>query len=429
MTDILRRRGVLSLNTRAGVNFTQNKMHQVLHIAPRSLTDLDTVLALHRTHEVDVWRHPTTWNQTLDVYVAPDKIEAFLDELKLINVEVKVWIHDLQRLMDEEKVSLARKARHPKTSQGKNKIFHTYLRYDEIRNFLRNAESDSLRTDVVRAERKIIGTTYEGREIELIHISKGDSPNKKKIFIDGGVHAREWISPAFTLYIIYQLVYNTSNDDVKTLLNHFDWYIVPVLNPDGYEYSHTQNRLWRKNRSPNRRGCVGTDVNRNFGYQWNPRLGGSSDPCSDLFSGNTSFSEEESRALQNFILANNDNMIAYFTVHSYGQLWLYPWGYTNALLDDWMDLEHLANVSVSALRQKHGTQYTVGSSTRVLYSAAGNSHDWAKGEAGIKYSYTLELRDKEQYGFLLPEDQIKPTSEETWTGLVAFSKALLLYEG
>jgi len=52
-------------------------------------------------------------------------------------------------------------------------------------------------------------------------------------------------------------------------------------------------------------------------------------------------------------------------------------------------------------------------------TATGGSYDWAKGVAGIKYSYTLELRDRGRYGFLLPRSQIIPTAEETWTAIRA----------
>lgn len=38
--------------------------------------------------------------------------------------------------------------------------------------------------------------------------------------------------------------------DIVDDLTAVDWYFVPLANPDGYEFSHETNRLWRKNRSP-----------------------------------------------------------------------------------------------------------------------------------------------------------------------------------
>lgn len=60
--------------------------------------------------------------------------------------------------------------------------------------------------------------------------------------------------------------------------------------------------------------------------------------CSDVYSGSQAFSEKESQAVETFIMANRQNMMAYLTYHSYGQMWLYPWGYTSSLPADWQEL-------------------------------------------------------------------------------------------
>ena len=61
---------------------------------------------------------------------------------------------------------------------------------------------------------------------------------------------------------------------------------------------------------------------------------------------------------------------------------------------------------------------------RLTDSAAGGSDDFAKGDAGIKYSYTLELRDTGRYGFLLPESEIRDTCVELREGFLAFASAM-----
>ena len=72
-------------------------------------------------------------------------------------------------------------------------------------------------------------------------------------------------------------------------------------------------------------------------------IGGSTSPCSDIFAGVGAFSEAESQAVRNFLMSGI-NFASYLTVHSYGQMWLYPWGYTSALPSDWQLL-------VSSLKQ------------------------------------------------------------------------------
>lgn len=73
----------------------------------------------------------------------------------------------------------------------------------------------------------------------LFRISSGDTNEvipKPVIFIDAGIHCREWIAPPVALYIIQQLVENPEN---SWLIQNVTWYVVPNLNPDGYEYSQT----------------------------------------------------------------------------------------------------------------------------------------------------------------------------------------------
>lgn len=130
---------------------------------------------------------------------------------------------------------------------------------------------------------------------------------KERFFIPiipPGTHAREWITPASVTYIIDQLTENRDNhaDIVKGL----DFYILPVVNPDGYEYSHLKDRLWRKNRAPNG-FCVGTDLNRNWGYKWGG-AGSSNVPCKEIFAGSRAFSEPETQAISNFVLAHKDKI-------------------------------------------------------------------------------------------------------------------------
>ena len=62
------------------------------------------------------------------------------------------------------------------------------------------------------------------------------------------------VSPATVLFIIHQFVTNYDKDpELAKLLQMYDWYLTPVLNVDGYQFTWQRNRLWRKNRSPAKR--------------------------------------------------------------------------------------------------------------------------------------------------------------------------------
>lgn len=68
-------------------------------------------------------------------------------------------------------------------------------------------------------------------------------------------------------------------------------------------------------------------MNRNFDFHWDE--GGSSDlPCAETYNGGAAFSEIESQIIRDTILAIANQTAVYLTVHSYGQYWLTPWGYT-----------------------------------------------------------------------------------------------------
>lgn len=70
-----------------------------------------------------------------------------------------------------------------------------------------------------------------------------------------------------------------------------------------------------------------------------------------------------------------------------------------------------------------GPSYTVGPAANTLYPASGGSDDWAKGSAGMKYAYTIELRDNGRYGFVLPASFIQPTAKEALAALRVIGEA------
>lgn len=109
--------------------------------------------------------------------------------------------------------------------------------------------------------------------------------NRRSVWLDAGIHAREWISTSTVLYTIARLINGTLARDVniRKLIDAYDFYFMPVVNPDGYVYTHDdikntwdteeqqeQQRMWRKNRRPHA-DCPGVDLNRNFPFAWDNR--------------------------------------------------------------------------------------------------------------------------------------------------------------
>lgn len=181
-----------------------------------------------------------------------------------------------------------------------------------------------------------------------------------------------------------------------------------------------QDRFWRKTLSAQQKGCIGTDPNRNFAYHWN-EVGASSDPCDITFAGPRPFSERETQNFKRFA-EKIDNVKLYITFHSYGAQMLYPWGYTTKLPKNHKEIHRLASMASNAIKKVSGTTYEIGSSTNLLYPAAGGSDDWMMGVRGVPITYCIELPGGGTKGFDPPPSFIQPTVTETFEGVKVFAK-------
>ena len=123
--------------------------------------------------------------------------------------------------------------------------------------------------------------------------------------------------------MVDQLIHNTGGESQK-YFDNLNMYFLPVANPDGYEFSRTDQRLWRKTRSNYGTACTGVDPNRNFGYHW-AEVGSESNPCSEIYHGPSAFSEIEVANIRDFHNSLSPRPWLSQCIHSYGQKWLYPY--------------------------------------------------------------------------------------------------------
>ncbi|KAI1699617.1 zinc carboxypeptidase domain-containing protein [Ditylenchus destructor] len=231
-------------------------------------------------------------------------------------------------------------------------------------------------------------------------------------------HAREWIAPAVALQFINHL----TREEYKGLLEDIDIYVLPLLNPDGYEYSREVDRMWRKTRSGPRNGCYGADPNRNFPYHW-CTTGASHQPCSyQDYCGMKPLSEVECQNLANFLIRNKNTILAYITLHSYGNMIIHPFGdKMNSYPRNVAELKRVGERATAAIANAGGPNYLLGTTMEVIrYTASGASDDFAK-SIGIRYSYTMELTDS-VYGFLLPSKYINNTARHVIPALMVFAE-------
>ncbi|KAK2817812.1 hypothetical protein Q7C36_021745 [Tachysurus vachellii] len=310
---------------------------------------------------------------------------------------------------------------HDRAVEGAEQRAYDYTKYhtmDEISQWMNMMIKEH--PDVVTSV--VYGNTYEKRNITLLKIGLSSTEKKKMVWMDCGIHAREWIAPAFCQHFVKEILGSYKTDSkISEMLKHLDLYVTPVLNMDGYIYSWKDNttRLWRKTRSPGSDNCTcfGTDLNRNFYANWG-MVGISRNCCSEIYNGPSALSEPEAKAVTDFLSDNRDNILCFLTIHSYGQLILLPYGHPNITAPNEDELMKVGLAAADAIKAVHGMDYTVGTPPNVLYPNSGSSRDFAR-LIGIPFSFTFELRDKGQHGFMLPEDQIQPTCEEAYQGALS----------
>lgn len=247
-----------------------------------------------------------------------------------------------------------------------------------------------------------------GHTLQALRLTNKAIPGPKPVFtLLAAIHARELPSSELaTRLISYLLTKYNSDPDVTWLLDENEVVIVPLTNPDGRvlaEKGYSQ----RKNTNSSYGGyCTfpptisnqsGVDLNRNFSFEWGSVDGPNLNPCSELFPGNAAASEPETQALQAFLTslypnhpkpgqgeaAPADTSGIVISLHSYGNLILWPWGYT---LKPSPNATELAQIG-KRLAQFNGYQPA---QAIQLYPTSGTVDDWTYAELGIPI-YTFEV--------------------------------------
>nr|XP_020013919.1 mast cell carboxypeptidase A [Castor canadensis] len=388
---------------------------KVLRVIPQDEKQTNVIKHLAQTNELDFWYpdapHHVTANMTVDFRVSEKGFQSVQSALDQSNMHYEILIRDVQ-----EEIEKQFDVKEDTTGR------HSYAKYNNWDKIVAWTEKMvGKRPDVV--SRIKIGSTVEDNPLYVLKIGKENE--RRAIFMDCGIHAREWVSPAFCQWFVYQATKSYGKNKIMTkLLDRMNFYVLPVFNVDGYIWSWTQNRMWRKNRSkhPNST-CIGTDLNRNFNASWSSSPS-TNHPCMDTYRGPAPESEKETKAVADFIQSHLTSIKAYITFHSYSQMLLFPYGYTSKLPPNYKDLVKVAKIGTEALSTQYETRYIYGPIASTIYPTSGSSLDWAY-NLGIKHTFAFELRDQGRFGFLLPESRIKPTCKETMLAVKFIAKYIL----
>ncbi|KAK6019607.1 zinc carboxypeptidase, partial [Ostertagia ostertagi] len=360
------------------VQMAHGEKYLLYHVQPndaRGMRVLRQLQMLDHKYQVDFWKEPNHFGDFADIMISSKNALAMERRFRRANITYDIRVPDVEKLImrnertnrrpildsepdgDQSRVGKLKKAKYS---------FGDYASYADMMKYMRTIE---------------IGYPIS-------------STDKRAIWVDGNIHAREWASSHTALYFINQ------DETITHYVNSLNFYVLPCLNPDGYEYTRSSPnpsvRLWRKNRSPERcnrslwggeKCCQGVDLNRNFKFHW-AESGSSYEPCSNIYHGDHVFSEPESRAVRDYL--NSDELRGRLTDSSHFILYAHvdlPIQSCSAELSRrHQRTETNARRAINRLHRQYGTEYRMGTGADTLSPASGGSDDWAKSN-GIKYVY------------------------------------------
>ncbi|XP_054156846.1 uncharacterized protein LOC128955223 [Oppia nitens] len=405
-------------------NIESNVIHVLVNVYNESQFIWNQCMAYNLVFELKSNGNQNVYN--IIMMSSNNRYNSFIGKLRAENLEYQLIVANSTQLIA---ISNNSAMKYMKTS-GEQFDYNSYHQLSEINDELKRLANSY--GDIV--ELFSLGKTYENRDILAVKVSNNNNsdvetdadPLTNMTVFDCGIHAREWISPAVCLWFIRQL---TETD--RYLLDGHQFVIIPVLNPDGYHYTWTVDRYWRKNRQNSKiKDCVGIDLNRNWPTREFCQHKSSDDPCdTEIYCGDRPFSALEIKHLNTFMLKHRKQLTVYMTFHSYSQIWAYPYSYTNQTTENDMRLSSLSKLAVDTIRQTSNKIYTYGSSASIMYSASGSSIDYVYDSLNVSLCFTVELRDTGEYGFLLPANQIQDTAHEIWTAIKAVYGRIVVDDG
>lgn len=234
--------------------------YQLWRISPKSKEDINYLEDFKMSTEgLKIhWLKGPSSKGASDVVVPPEFTEKFKDFLNENEIHFDVKNRDIQyaiqyenpRLNKRDQIELEVINGHPLTWYR----YHSYKDMQSFFGYLKRKFSENV--ELIQ-----IGWSFEGRPLTIVkathHIDSSRLPkeprsdsNKPAIFIQSGAESHEWLQIACTTFILNSIVNKMNgNDTTSKIIKSFDWFIMPVMNPDGYDFSHSYERLWQKTRS------------------------------------------------------------------------------------------------------------------------------------------------------------------------------------
>lgn len=276
--------------------------------------------------------------------------EAAIAALTEAGFEFAISIPDLQAHINELFVE-----------PGDGDFFDGHRTYDEHVEFLQQLAAQHPEvTDLFS-----VGTSVLGREMWCLRIGSnmGEVPG---VVYHGAQHGNEGVGAAVVAYVANHLLTNYQSDEhIAALVSGVDWFLVPIMNPDGYVSFSRENEN-------------GFDLNRNWGGP-----GANQNP----------FSQPETAAMRDLFL-NHPNIEGHIDFHGHIRWLMWPWGHTSAHTPHHDLFGAVVFGAGERIAATGGGEYDQGTIWDVAYQVRGGSIDYTYGELGV-WGFAFEIRNSQ----------------------------------
>jgi murein tripeptide amidase MpaA len=334
--------------------------YQVLRVDIEDQSQLDTLLDLDESsNELEIWSDDLSLG-IIEVRVSP-AAKTLLDTSGLT---YEVYIEDLQRRIDELFAG-----------EAERDFFDSYRTYEEHVTFLENLVAAY--PDL--AEMHNLGLSVLGMPLWAIRIT-GPGKEKPGVMYHGGQHGNEIMGSCVVAYMAeYLLTHYHSDPFVKSLVDDVEWFLLPIMNPDGY-------------RAGTRHNTLDVDLNRDWdGPGANPGP----------------FSQPETSSMRDFFLGH-PNVRVHIDFHTHGRMIMWPWEHTDELCQDNSTYTLLGTEMAELIIESRGSDYDRrGPVYTTIYEVRGGSLNYTYGVLGL-WAITFELG----YSHDMPTSEIMPTCIE-----------------
>uniref|UniRef100_A0A915DMS4 Peptidase M14 carboxypeptidase A domain-containing protein n=1 Tax=Ditylenchus dipsaci TaxID=166011 RepID=A0A915DMS4_9BILA len=403
-------------NGTSSLNFGRYKVYQ---IRPRTEEQLKQLELFEQQGIVDFWHMPFTPNATADVMLdeGRQEVQQFHKFIQQFGIDSKVWWKIWPNSLSKKKSgrpiapeSLGKRANSFGITMGE------YHSYDEILAFMSRIERQ-LPADTVQL--RSIGKSAEGRDIRGIQFGKPRDFTRQVVWIDAGMHSREWTAIHTAVYFIYYIANEMVANPHLHWSNTCKFWMCSFCRVSILMDMNTQEVIPEIHRSDS-----GAKADHKRGVT--PTVRTIDGAAEGWISTETLIFALLKQAPPTsprcgFVVRFTWRIPAMVTMHAYSQLWIYPFSHRkHSYPADIAELKAVARRAVDAIGEKFGTHYMTGTGPEIIYAYAGGSADWAKQTAGIKYTYTIELRPSywSWNGFILEKAQLIPTAKETFDGIM-----------